>query len=461
MMTIWSKLNDTGLKSEQIAFQIRSHIEAGLLKPGDKLPTQRRLAEHLEITVGTVTRAYALAHQQGLVETRTGSGSYVKSIQARSHYWGEKRPDQQHLGLWQNTAVDMQRAPKLQTLFSSYLDQDDYLEELLDDDFSQSPLQARKTLCQWMLNHGINMQEEHLFFSYGVQHGLNLSIYALDLVGESLLCEAQVYPGLITLAKQLNIRLYPVRLDEDGLCPYDLQTQLEKHHCRAIYLTPTLQNPTTAVMPLTRRQQILELCQQHKVTIIEDDVCGLLPAKRPTSFINLDPDSVIHLNGFSKGALKGLRFGFLHCPASMIESFKSAIRASAWNTSPMLVDLAMQWITRGYADQALKQQRELLQQRAQLLRHILKPFDYHYHDGSLHVWLRLPDMWTSHSFAAQAKLKGVEVADAEHFCINRKSIPNNVRLSLGQVKSNVELETALSIIQELLLSPPETKFELM
>ncbi|MDO6575511.1 PLP-dependent aminotransferase family protein, partial [Staphylococcus pasteuri_A] len=80
-------------------------------------------------------------------------------------------------------------------------------------------------------------------------------------------CEALCYPGLITLAKQLKIELKGVTLDDDGICPNSLLNHIEKYHPKALYLTPTLQNPTTAIMSQQRRQQIIDICQQHQVII--------------------------------------------------------------------------------------------------------------------------------------------------------------------------------------------------
>lgn len=454
MITIWQNLHANENKATQIVAQLRELLAQQQLQAGDKLPPQRQLAEHLGVTVGTISRAYAQAEKQGLIESKTGSGSYVKAAINYQKQWGSLKSSQQHIGLWQNSAFTQARAVHLMPLLQNYAQAGAQLDQLLDNDHSQNLLSQREQVCTWLNQDQQVFHPEQLFFSYGAQHGLNLSLIALQLVGERVLCEELCYPGLITLAKQLNIELKGLSLDQHGICPESLLRQIEKYRPRAIYLTPTLQNPTTAIMPETRRQQIIDICQRHQVIIIEDDVCGLLPDQRPPTMVEMAPQQVIYLNSFSKGAFKGLRFAYLHVPSHLQTAFNSAIRGSSWNISPLLVDLAVQWIQAGYADQALIEQRRLIGQRAQLLHHHLAGLDYDYQEGGLHCWLRLPASWRCAQFVNAAREQGVELASAEHFVVDNQASPNAVRISLGQADSNLQLDHALAIVAKLLKNSP-------
>ncbi|WP_406610713.1 PLP-dependent aminotransferase family protein [Agarivorans sp. JK6] len=460
MMTIWQDLDSSNNKATQIVEQIRLQIEQQQLKPGEKLPPQRQLAEHLAVTVGTISRAYAQAELQGLIESKTGSGSYVKSPTNYQQQWGSLKGNNQHIELWQNTAFTQARAQQLVPLLQNYAQAGEQLDQLLDNDHSQNLVAQRESVCAWLNQSSSCFKPEQLFFSYGAQHGLNLCLIALELVGERVLCEALCYPGLITLAKQLKIELKGVALDEQGICPDSLLSHIEKYHPKALYLTPTLQNPTTAIMSEARRQQIIDICRAHQVIIIEDDVCGLLPDQRPPAMVEMAPQQVIYLNSFSKGAFKGLRFAYLHTPAHLQTAFNSAIRGSVWNISPLLVDVAIQWIQAGFADKALIEQRRLIGQRAQLLHHHMAGMDYSYQEGGLHCWLRLPANWRCSQFVAAAQQHGVEVASAEHFVVDNQASPNAVRLSLGQAESNQQLDQGLAILAKLLKATPEPKRQL-
>ena len=79
-MTIWTPTLDSGIaKYLALANAIEVAIETGTLKPDEKLPPQRRLADALKVTIGTVTRAYSEAERRDLVVAKVGSGTFVKA----------------------------------------------------------------------------------------------------------------------------------------------------------------------------------------------------------------------------------------------------------------------------------------------------------------------------------------------------------------------------------------------
>src|SRR5215831_11266517 len=77
---------------KSIAAQLDDDIRTGTLAPGDRLPTHRELADHLGVTVGTVTRAYADAAERGLVEATVGRGTFVRRKPARRAHLFENTP---------------------------------------------------------------------------------------------------------------------------------------------------------------------------------------------------------------------------------------------------------------------------------------------------------------------------------------------------------------------------------
>ncbi|MDL4864039.1 winged helix-turn-helix domain-containing protein, partial [Halomonas elongata] len=84
-MTIWTpELPEDGPRYRRIADAMAEAITRGELAPGERLPPQRRLADKLGVTIGTITRAYAEAQRQGWVESRVGSGTYVRHREAES-----------------------------------------------------------------------------------------------------------------------------------------------------------------------------------------------------------------------------------------------------------------------------------------------------------------------------------------------------------------------------------------
>ena len=62
----------------QIIDEVRSSIMRGLLKPGDRLPPVRKLAEQLNINLHTVRRAYSMLSEHKIVSCRRGAGTIVQ-----------------------------------------------------------------------------------------------------------------------------------------------------------------------------------------------------------------------------------------------------------------------------------------------------------------------------------------------------------------------------------------------
>lgn len=63
----------------ELSRQLTRDIQQGVLQPGDKLPPQRELADYLDLHLSTVTRAYTLCEEQGLICARVGRGTFVAS----------------------------------------------------------------------------------------------------------------------------------------------------------------------------------------------------------------------------------------------------------------------------------------------------------------------------------------------------------------------------------------------
>jgi GntR family transcriptional regulator len=85
-MALWIQITAGSNKPvyKQIVEQISEAIAKGQLRPSDKLPPVRKLAAELVINPNTVARSYTILEQTGLVNTRTGSGTYVSNPAMRS-----------------------------------------------------------------------------------------------------------------------------------------------------------------------------------------------------------------------------------------------------------------------------------------------------------------------------------------------------------------------------------------
>lgn len=459
-MTIWKpQLSGTGPVYRQLAQAIGESIHNGALTAGQKLPTHRALADQLSVTVGTITRAYSEAERQGFVTARIGDGTYVKDEASGSALnWHIRQPDPSRIELWQNLPILQDKHAPFKAAMETLLENPERINTLMEYSSVNGEPAQREIVCDWLKQYGFELHPDQIFFSFGSQNGLMLSLMACGAVGETILCEGLTYPGLMTLTHPLRIQLKPLAIDEEGLIPEALEKAAKTGLYRTIYLNPTIHNPTTAVMSLIRRQQILEICQRYQITIIEDDVHGTLPAIRPPTLHALMPEQVIHLGSFAKNTSAGLRIGYMIVPARLRTDMAIVVRGSSWMITPLMLELTCHWLANGHANKILKQQRNALKQRGQLLRHYLKDFGIRYEEGGMHAWLPLPEYWRVPAFVQAADQQGLGLASGDLFAAGHYPSPAAVRLSISHPADNLSLDKALSILKELLETPPQPKW---
>lgn len=112
--------------------------------------------------------------------------------------------------------------------------------------------------------------------------------------GDVVLCEAVTYPGLRAIAARMGLQLVGIPMDASGVMPDALDAAIHLHQPKALYLNPTVQNPTTLTVPRDRRMEIAEVLLRHRLPLIEDDAYGFIPAAAPVPFATLAPDLTAH-----------------------------------------------------------------------------------------------------------------------------------------------------------------------
>ena len=455
-MTIWTpQLSGQGPVYRQLAQAIGQAVEQGELQAGQRLPTHRALAGKLGVTVGTITRAYAEAEHQGWLTARVGAGTYVREEALEPAVsWHIRQPDPSRIELWQNLPILQDREPAFRSAMEQLLATPERVNALMEYSSVNGELPQREIVCAWLNKYGFTATPERLFFSFGSQNGLLLSLMACGAVGETVLCEGLTYPGLSTLCHPLRIQLKGLAMDEEGILPQALEKACQSGSYRTLYLNPTIHNPTTSIMSLARRQEILALCERYQLIIIEDDVHGTLPEVRPPALVELSPERVIHLGSFAKNTSAGLRIGYMLVPSHLHSAMSIAVRGCCWMITPLMIELTCQWLQSGQADQMLLNQRKVLRQRGELLRHHLGAHQVQYQDGGMHAWLPLPTHWRSPAFVQSADHLGIGVAGAELFTAGHFPSPQAVRLSISHPGDNISLDKALGILRQLLDSEP-------
>ncbi len=326
-MTIWiPELTQEGPRYRALAHAIEQAINDGELPPGEKLPPQRRLADALGVTVGTVTRAYALVEQSGLVSAQVGSGTYV-----HRHEKGSAFADV--IGTSHDGLVDLgmslppahpERQATLGRFMSAITLDPAALEQAIDYPLDDTMATHRRRYADWLTTQGLALEADELLITQGGMNGIALALSALLSPGDRLAAEALSYPGVISAARQQSLKMVAVPLDEKGIDVAALAARHERAPFKALYVMPEHHNPTTVQLSPERREALVALARERDFWLIEDGVMHLPGDARGTPLYQLAPERTIFLFSVAKILGGGLRSGVMRAPAPLLERLRSA-----------------------------------------------------------------------------------------------------------------------------------------
>ena len=452
-MTILSLDPNAPSRYGAIVQALRRDILAGKLQPGERLPTHRELADSLGVAVGTVTRAYAEAERQGLVQGEIGRGTFVRGPRSQSPrpvHEGDDTPGFVDLSL--NYPLYCED-PDLSTSLTS-LARHDELHRLLQYQANEGIDRHRAVGAAWIGRFGVEVAPSSVVVCSGAQHALLCTFAAVTKPGDLVLTESLTYPGAHGVADLLHVKLLGVATDGEGMRPDALAAICRRRKARALYLTPTLQNPTSTILPEGRRREIVEIAKAHDLWIMEDDVHRRLVPDAPAALATLAPDRTFFIAGTSKSVSGGLRVAFLACPPTMIGRVAQSVWATIWMVPPLCAEIVCRWIEDGTAEATVSRKRTEAKARQAIAREILGAFSFRAHEHGLYLWLELPEPWTSAGFAAAAGRRGVGVTSSDVFLVGDGEPPAAVRICLGAPGNRDTLAHALRVVAGLLSSAP-------
>jgi len=430
---VYLQLDGRGPLYDQLTRALKASILNGRIAAGSQLPPTRELAQELEMSRTTVLAAYEQLRAEGFIDGRVGSGSFVSQLQTR--------PMQQHRA----TAIDapsryMQRArevcswdiPRLHrglryNLAYGYPMINPALNNAWGRELARAAaythlnsLEAaglgalRKQTCDYLARRrGIQAEPDDVLIVTGTQQALNLTARVLVNEGDRVVLEEPHY----FLAHQALIahgaEVVAVRTDEQGLVCGELPSQSP----RFVYVTPSHQFPSGAVLSMQRRLDLLHYAEQHQCWILEDDYDGEFryDAHPLAALRSLDEqDRVIYVGTFSKVMFGGLRLAYMVIPAALRADFLSAKYLSDM-ACPVIEQAALaHFMEDGGFERHLRMARKELKARREALiaglrEHVRDRVEFTDTPAGMHlvVWLRGYDLPRREALVAYAHERGL------------------------------------------------------
>ncbi|MBV9114297.1 MAG: PLP-dependent aminotransferase family protein [Hyphomicrobiales bacterium] len=435
----------------RLADAIAERIASGALAGGDKLPPQREIARALGINVTTVTRAFSALQQRGLVEARPGRGTSVLIRNTKEDAGFRSAPSDETglIDLSVNRPATTAYLDGLAPLLPR-LAKDRRYPALQDYHPPEGPLWAREAAAEWLAAYTGTNDAGRVVLTDGAQHGLSCLLTAVAQRGDVIVADAITYQGIGALCRSLGLDLRGISGDRDGMRPDAFEAACATLRPRAVFLVPSLHNPTTVTLSEERRRAIAAVARRHNVLIIEDDVYRPLVEEPIPSFASIEPELTLYVSCLSKCVAPGLRLGFVAGPRAVMGNVAAALRVNCWSVSPLTALVTTILLEEGIADQLIARQKEELRQRQAVLRENLAGFDVQTQATSTHAWLHLPEPWRGAAFARASRQRGVGVLPADAFAVGREVLTHAVRINVGAARSQADLRRALETLVELM-----------
>lgn len=436
---------ETGPKYMRIARAIEAAIADGTLAVGEQLPPQRGLADELDVTVGTVARAYQEVQERGWIGGHVGRGTFVLGRDEP----GGRPPRGATADLTLNQPIDLPVREQVRAHLRDLARQRETVDYLLYRRVEAA--RHTRAAAAWLSRSGVDIADTEVLVTAGGQHGLLLALLALCDPGDTVLTERFTHPGLRSVAQQLHLTLVGVRRDEEGIVPDDLAARVRETGARVACFTPVLQNPTGETWSERRFGEIAALADELDLYLVEDDVYRNLWPDAPPALYGRHPRTVL-VSSISKALTGGLRIGAVAAPEPILARMRSGVAASMVMVSPVSAELASRLILDDPLDEALERHRARIAERHALVRSLL-PADWILSPaGGLHVWMRVPDRWTPAALLDALRRAGVLVASGDAFAVEGDG-DRAVRVSLGGQLTTDAFEAALETLRDVVEAP--------
>ncbi len=450
-----------GFLYQQVIELVMQMQKSGTLRPGDKLPSLRKLASHLDVSVPTVKQAYLELERQGAIAARPQSGYYLKAPSARTLHthtnnWRVAKPVKVRCRSLIERVYDALHQPGLVPLgiANPVMAQSPdktlartmrrVLSKVQHKAVSYGPVNGdidlRRQIAFRYQDHGIHADPQTLVITNGAQEALSTALQCVAKAGDVIAVESPTYFGLLELIESMNMKAIEIcTCAENGLSLDGLEKALAEHPIKACIFAASINNPLGSMMPDERKQAMVKLLEDRNIPLIEDDVYGELyfGEKQPRAAAYYSQKGmVMTCSSFSKTAAPGYRLGWL-LPGIWAEKAKRIKRSHTCSTGMLQQWTMNEFIKSGDYDRHLKLLRKKLaynceRMRALVAEHFPAQTCVSSPKGGSVLWLRLPDRFNSAEIFDAAIEQGTSFTPGTMFSPSGKH-HNYMRISFGVV----------------------------
>ena len=299
----------------------------------------------------------------------------------------------------------------------------------------------REQLSNWMKGHGINANPyKELMVTTGSQEALDLIARIFIDPGDVIIVGSPTYLSALSAFQTCEPDIREAMLDKDGMIPEELEKVVkqvlnEGKNVKFVYVIPSFQNPTSSMMPMERREELIKLAKKYDFLIVEDNPYGYISFEgpMPTPIKGLDDENrVLYTSTFSKIVSPGMRIGWLCGHDEFIMKM-----AEAKSTTIISNDLISQYVAaklfeHGVVDEQIEKMKKVYKKKRDVMLESLDTYfpqeaKWNRPKGGLFLWVDLPQPVNTTDLLMEAVKRGVAYIPGSNFYTT--DIHNHIRLN--------------------------------
>lgn len=436
----------------QLAEAIGAAIAKGEVHVGERLPATRELAGRLGLNRTTVSAAYAVLEESGLIRGHVGRGSFVADRENTESTcpkdWEAILPPLEASPAIPagSAEISFARSRPAEEAFplahfrrlTKQVIASNEAPEILQLGSPQGYPPLRRYLLEEATAAGIARPGDDLLITNGCQQALDLLARLFVRDRESVVLEDPVYHGLVRVFSRKGANILPVAVSDEGVDVDLLQEVFERQRPRLLVLTPSFQNPTGGTLPLERRKRIVALVQRFGVILVENDIYSELRYRGtplPTLKQLDETGNTILLRSYSKVSFPGLRVGWVIAPRAVIARLVEEKHISDLHSDQLSQAVLLRFAESGelarHVERTCREGAERLEAVLRACsRYLPAGSKFTRPEGGMSLWIELPPLLNAETLLSRVRERGVDFLPGQYFSA-RRAHARGLRLSFG------------------------------
>lgn len=445
----------------QIYSQIRYMILSGQMADGAYLPSERALANQLNVHRNTVIKAYNELKDAGLIDSRQGVG-YAVSYKVTDYVEPEVRRKVNWRSVIKDEYQDLEHdfddmflrfVERKKISFSSGIspaiyDRDELADEIAgilteasDMPFYLTPYQGdldlRRKISAYLRSKGIKADSSQIQIVAETNQALDFIITAMLKPGDRVIAEEPVSPDVFRVIELAGCKVIPVPVDEEGMICDNLEGLIEQNKPKFIYVNSSYHDPTGVMLSIERRRKLLELSNKYRLPIIEEDSASDLSFEEkffPTLKSMDKSDNVIYIYSFALTFIPGMSLAFVVGPDKLIKAMSYLVSVRIMNLDWLTQKLLLKYIAQGKYAENVRRIREINKTKRDIMCSYLNKLlplgvEYKKPKGGVYIWCKLPNNMDCREFCDLLSDEGVAITPGTLFYPDSNSGYDYIRLN--------------------------------